>query len=295
MELHQLRYFVAVADCGNFTRAAEACHVAQPSLSQQIIKLETELGHPLLERLNRRVRLTAVGRSFYERAVRILAEIEQAGAEARGDAVHAGGTLRVGAILTVAPYVLPKLAQRFTARQPAAELILREDVTERLVADCIAGELDLILTAEPLDHEHLHVEPWFEDELLLATPANHPLAKRRRVSMADVINEPFILLDPIHCLGDQIISFCHDRNYRPAVRCSSSQLLTVQQMVAAGQGVSLVPKLAARVDRSRRCHYRSLTAPAPKRHLVIARHRHRYFSPLAESFVQIAHGLHRTR
>jgi LysR family hydrogen peroxide-inducible transcriptional activator len=112
--------------------------------------------------------------------------------------------------------------------------------------------------------------------------------------MADVAREPFILLDPIHCLGDQVVSFCHDRDCRPAVRCTSSQLLTVQHLVAAGQGVSLVPRLAARADRSHRCHYRSLTAPAPKRQLVIARHRHRYLSPLAESFMHIAHGLPRT-
>src|SRR5947209_18122795 len=157
MELHQLRYFVAVAQAGNFSRAAERCHVSQPSLSQQIQKLERRLGRPLLNRLGRRAVLTDAGRQLLDRATAILAAVEDT--ERRlldGDGV--GGRLSVGAIPTVAPYLLPAALEGFARRHPGVELAVVEDVTRSLIAAVAEGELDLAVVALPLDDHRLKAE-----------------------------------------------------------------------------------------------------------------------------------------
>src|SRR5262245_38650776 len=143
MELHQLRYFVAVAQTGNFSRAAERCHVSQPSLSQQIQKLERGLKQPLFHRLGRRAVLTDAGRTLLDRALAILAGVDDAERRLRsGDDAH-GGRLSIGAIPTIAPYVLPPTLERFADHSPHAELIVREDVTAQVVPAVVEGELDL--------------------------------------------------------------------------------------------------------------------------------------------------------
>src|SRR6516225_1804343 len=142
MELHQLRYFVAVSQSGNFSRAAERCHVSQPSLSQQVLKLERRLGQPLFNRLGRRAVLTDAGRLLLDRATAILATVDDAERRLRaGDEAH-GGRLAVGAIPTIAPYLLPRALEGFVRRCPRAELVVREDVTVHLVQATAEGELD---------------------------------------------------------------------------------------------------------------------------------------------------------
>src|SRR5262245_23523731 len=141
MELHQLRYFVAVAQTGNFSRAAERCHVSQPSLSQQILKLEHRLGQPLFNRLGRRAVLTDAGRLLLDRATAVLATVEDAERRLRAsDTIH-GGRLAVGAIPTIAPYLLPHALESFVRRCPKVELIVREDVTTNLIQAVVEGEL----------------------------------------------------------------------------------------------------------------------------------------------------------
>src|SRR5262245_31268364 len=159
MELHQLRYFVAVADLGNFTRAAERCAVAQPSLSQQIIKLETQLGQPLFERLGRTVRLTDAGRALYGRAVTLLANVEEAPQQVADVSAIQDGTVAVGAILSIAPFLLPPLAREFQIRFPRCHVIITEDVTARVIEGCLRGELDVGVLALPVADAQLHVEP----------------------------------------------------------------------------------------------------------------------------------------
>ncbi|HEY8503824.1 MAG TPA: LysR substrate-binding domain-containing protein [Gemmataceae bacterium] len=285
MELHQLRYFAAVAELGNFTRAAEKCFVAQPSLSQQVIKLERELGAPLFERLGRRVKLTDAGRALYRQAVAILAAVEEAKRRVADGADPAHGRLAVGAIPTVAPYLLPPLLQGFLARFPGAEVMVYEDLTEHTVRRCVQGELDVGLLALPVRHERLASETLYSEELLLAVPAGHPLARKRRVTMADVGRERFILLDETHCLGEQIVRFCAERACLPAVSCHSAQLLTVQELVGLGHGVSLIPEMAAAADRDARRVYRSLSGARPRRTLAAVWHKHAYHGPLVRHFL----------
>ena len=287
MELHQLRYFVAVADLGNFTRAAERCLVAQPSLSQQIIKLETELGQPLFDRLGRSVRLTDAGQALYPRAVSILASVDDAKRCVTGNGDAETGCLAVGAIPTVAPYLLPPLLKQFLKRFPAADVTVHENLTAHTIRGCVEGDLDLGILALPVDDERLHVEPLFTEELLVAVAADHPLARKRRITMQDLSTEPFILLSETHCLGEQIVSFCKEHSCLPAVSCHSAQLLTVQELVALGHGVSLIPQMAAAVDRHRRRRYRPLTGVRPTRTLAVIWRKQRYQSRLVREFVNM--------
>jgi len=286
MELHQLRYFVAVADHRSFTRAAEACFVAQPSLSQQIIKLEKELGHSLFDRLGRKVQLTTAGRVLYEQAVQVLATVDAA-PRLLNETAEAG-RLVVGAIPTVAPYLLPGLLQQFRGQVPQAEVVIYENLTAEIVRGCCAGEIDVGLLALPIEADLLEVEPLFREELRVAVPAQHPLADKRRVTMADLGRHPFILLDEAHCLGEQIVSFCRQQACLPAVSCRSSQLLTVQELVGLGYGISLVPEMACQQDSSQRRVYRSLSGVKPLRTIGMIRHRHRHQSRLAEQFQELA-------
>ena len=255
MELHQLRYFVAVADLGSFTRAAEKCFVAQPSLSQQIIKLERELRQPLFERLGRTVRLTEAGRALYAQAVTVLGTVDDIRERVTAATDPGHGTVNVGAIPTIAPYLLPPLLKNFSKRFPKATVALHENLTEFTVRGCLEGELDVGVIASPVDNDLLHAEALFAEELLLALPPKHPLLKKRRLTLEDIAGEPFVLMNEIHCLGEQVMGFCKQQGCLLVVRCRSAQLLTVQELVALGHGISLVPAMARDMDRGRRCEY----------------------------------------
>ncbi|MCA9237837.1 MAG: LysR family transcriptional regulator [Planctomycetales bacterium] len=282
MELQQLRYFVAAADLRNFTRAAERCGVAQPSLSQQIAKLEQSLGKTLLDRSGRRVALTDAGEEFYERAVKILSLVDEA--ERVGSGAVERPRLRVGAIPTIAPYLLPPVLKEFSAKNAAAEVSVVEDLTAEIVSGCIAGDLDVGIVALPIDDAPLHVEQLFREELLVALPARHPLAKKNRVTAAELAREPFVLLSEAHCLGEQIVSYCRQRECPPRVHCRSGQLLTVQELVGLGYGLSFVPEMARATDRSKLRVYRSLAGAKPMRTVAMIWHRFRVQQPTVAAF-----------
>jgi LysR family hydrogen peroxide-inducible transcriptional activator len=284
MELHQLRYFVAVAETGSFTRAAAREGVTQPTLSEQVIKLEKALGKRLFDRLGRSVVLTDPGHGLLGRAQSILAAVGEAERAVRDTAE--GGRLRVGAIPTVAPYLLPAAVARFSKQFPAVQLHLQEDRTERLLADLSAGDLDLGVMALPVRDDRLHVEKLFAEPLVMALPAGHRLAGKAEVKLADVVDEPFILLDDVHCFGDQVLSFCRRGGLEPRVVCRGEQIATLLAMVAAGQGVSVVPRMAAGDDAPGRV-YRPLGKPTPTRTLCGVWHKQRYRPPSVRAFADV--------
>ncbi len=285
MEIHQLRYFVTVADLANFTRAAEQCLVAQPSLSQQIIKLEKELGGALLDRTGRQVRLTERGRKFYDRAVGILTAVDSAKHELIDE--HDVGQVIIGAIPTIAPYLLPALLKSFLKKYPKAEVTLHENFTEPTLKALREGVLDAAIVALPIDDAQFEVEPLFSEELLLALPPDHRLARKRKLQLVDIADEPFVLLSEAHCLGQQIVSFCRHQSCLPTISCHSAQLLTVQQLVALGHGVSLIPQLAVDADHQGDCVYRSLSGPKPQRTLALVWRKHRHQSRLVHAFFDV--------
>ena len=265
MEMHQLRYVAAIARTGNFSRAAEQCHVAQPSLSQQIHKLEDELGERLFDRLPRHVKLTAAGETFLPRALRILAEADDALREARETGVLVRGQVILGALPTIAPYLLGPVLAKFGKKFPEVQVTVVEDTTAQLLKQLDACEIDLSITSLPIDKHRFTIQHLFTEELLLAVPHQHPLATKRSISVADVEKERFILLKEGHCLGDQVLRFCNRHDFHPQVSCRSAQIETIKALVQSGLGVSLIPRMAIWRPKSRDIIYRSFAPPKPQR------------------------------
>ena len=268
MEMHQLRYVVAVARTGNFSRAAEQCHVAQPSLSQQILKLEDELGERLFDRMKRSVRLTPHGEAFLRRAVRILDEVDAAKREATDARDLLRGTVTVGVLPTIAPYLLPAVIVAFTEKFPGVEIVVQEDTTERLLKLALGCEIDLALASHPIRDERLELRELFTEELLLALPPGHPLTRKRTVRATDLEGERLIVMKEGHCLGDQVLGFCDRRDVTPRISFRSAQLETVQALVCSGLGISLIPAMAVRSEHGNLPEYRPLQAPKPDRRIV---------------------------
>ncbi|MCB1056287.1 MAG: LysR family transcriptional regulator, partial [Acidobacteria bacterium] len=270
MELHQLRYFVAVAEAGSFSNAARRCHVAQPSLSQQIKKLEIDLGQELFERHPSGVVLTEAGHALLPRARRVLSEVQEAAAALRSDIDDGAGPLAVGAIPTMAPYVLPPVLAPFSQRFPRCELTVREDLTDRLIEALLAYELDVAVLSTPIEEELVDVEVLGSERLLLAAPPGYPLPADHDVSLGALEHEPTIVVHEMHCLGQQIRSFCDAARVRQRVVCRSTQLATVQELVALGLGISILPEMAIAQDKDGRCCYHSLSEPQPCRDIAVA-------------------------
>jgi LysR family hydrogen peroxide-inducible transcriptional activator len=286
MELHQLRYFVAVAEAGSFTRAAERCGVAQPSLSQQIQTLEKKLRQQLFDRLGRRVLLTEAGKELLGRATAILASVDEAERSLRDGLEPGTGRLAVGAIPTVAPYLLPPVLTGFLRRYPGVEIHLQEDLTPHLLAALREGELDLAVMSSPILDEHFRVEPLRTEPLLVTLPRGHRLAHKRSLTLKDLDDERFILLSEMHCLGEQVAGYCRQHDFAPRVACRSAQIATVQRLIELGLGISLLPALARDADRTSRRVYRELAEDPPSRVLTAVWHRQRYQSPTARLFLE---------
>lgn len=270
MEMHQLRYFVTVARTGNFSRAAEQCHVAQPSLSQQIQKLENELGQRLFLRLGRRTQLTRAGETLLARALRVLEEVSAAEREVRDAEDEVRGLVTIGILPTVAPYLLPGPARAFLERFPAVELRIIEDQTAALARLLAASDIDLALMPPPVAMRGLQGQPLCEDELLVALPHTHRLAKKKRLAPQDLESDPWIVMSDGHCLGDQVMRF--REQFVPGARVSfrCAQIETIRHFVAAGLGIALVPAMAARAsDVSLPLVYRPVADTPPVRRLAV--------------------------
>ncbi len=268
MELQQLRYVVAVARTRNFSRAAEWCHVSQPTLSQQIQKLEEDLGGRLFDRMKREAKLTSQGEAFLPRAVRILEEVDAAKREATDAQDLRRGTVTIGVLPTIAPYLLPGVMAEFTEKFPGIEIVVQEDTTARLLKLALEYEIDFALASQPIQSERLEVTELFSEELLLALPPGHRLTRKRGVTAADLEGEQLLVMKEEHCLGDQVLGFCERRDVKPKISFRSSQIETIQALVASGLGISLIPAMAARSQREYLPEYRSLQSPKPERKIV---------------------------
>jgi LysR family hydrogen peroxide-inducible transcriptional activator len=244
MNLRDLEYLVALAETRHFGRAAERCHVSQPTLSAQLRKLEGFLGVPLVERQPRRIGLTAAGEAVVERARRMLRDADDIRSLARASQDPLGGQLKVGLIPTLGPYLLPRVAPKIAKALPKLSLLLHEYQTAPLVERTLAGELDLAILALPAETEGLATRPLFDEPFLVAMPERHRLAGRKRVKAADLEGEKLLLLEEGHCLRDQALEVCaHVGTEEQAFRGTS--LETLRQMVAAGLGLTLLPGLSA--------------------------------------------------
>lgn len=264
--LRQLRYLDAIATHGHFGRAASAAAVTQPALSMQIKELETTLGLELVERRPRGARLTADGAAVVARARGILGDVRalEEFAKARGPALS--GMLRLGVIPSLAPYLLPRLLQRLRLDYPDLDLTINETLTERLVAKLQEGSLDLLLLALPIEGDGIRTRPLFDDPFLLAAPPGVEEDPMRLLA-----SEPVLLLEDGHCLRDQALSFCADRQKGGVDAFGASSLATVVQMVAAGLGVTLLPTIAVPVEAAGAdVRLIRFPTPAPARQIGLA-------------------------
>ena len=291
MEMHQLRYVVAVAHAGNFSRAAEQCHVSQPSLSQQIQKLEEELGERLFNRMKREVKLTPHGESFLRRAVRVLEEVDTAKREAKDATDLLRGTVTLGVLPTIAPYLLPEAITEYLEKYPRVEIVVQEDTTAHLLKLLVACEIDFALASQPIRDARLEVRELFSEELLLALPADHPLTRKRTVSASDLEGEALIVMKEGHCLGDQVLNFCDRSDLHPNISFRSAQLETIQSLVCAEMGLSLIPAMAAKPGQRSVPQYRSFSSPRPTRKIVAAWPKQRPPGRAAAEFLKIISAL----
>jgi LysR family hydrogen peroxide-inducible transcriptional activator len=244
MQIHQLRYFCAVAKAGNFTRAAQREHVAQPSLSQQVKKLEDELGAQLLDRLGRSVRLTSFGQVFLLRAEAILRQVSDAKQEIEEMAGMERGRIVVGAIPTIAPYFLPQRLASFSRKHPTIQVSVVEEITPVLQERLQDGAIDMALMALPVPGEHFVCQELLREPLYLVCPRNHRLASKPRIYLKQIESDSFLLLKEGHCFRENTLSACTRARLQPNVVFEAGQFATILAMVAANTGVSVVPQMA---------------------------------------------------
>ncbi len=259
MTLTELKYIVALARERHFGKAAVACHVSQPTLSVAVKKLEQELGVKLFERNVNEVTLTPLGDEIVRQAQSVLEQAAQVREIARRGKDPLAGPLRLGLIYTIAPYLLPDLVPQMISRTPQMPLLLQENFTVRLLDMLRSGELDCAILAEPFPDAGLAVAPLYDEPFMAAVPSNHALASKSKVTAQALKSETMLLLGTGHCFRDHVLEVCpefaHFSSDATGISKSfeGSSLETIKHMVAAGMGVTLVPRLGVpREDASRR-------------------------------------------
>lgn len=243
--LRQLQFLIALRDEGSFVAAAEAVGVTQPTLSAGIKELEAALGAVLVERGRSGAALTVAGETAAAGAERALAEVNDLVWRTRAAGEPMSGVFRLGAIPTIAPFLLPRALPLLKQRFPKLQLHLREDLTPRLLEALRARALDAALIALPYEAAGIAVEPIVDDEFLFLCPGDHPLAKRNDLAPEQVNVDELLLLEDGHCLREHALSICHLPPGRRGADVAATSLHTLVQMVAGGMGVTLLPKIAA--------------------------------------------------
>lgn len=287
MEIYQLRYFVAVAETGSFTKAATRSFVSQPSLSQQIANLEEELGQTLFHRLGRSIALTEAGHDLLERARRILAEADNAIREIKESAA-AGHRVSAGAIQTVAHFFFPAVLAYCRANDIRLKLRSYENFRPRLVTAVLEGEMDLALVSTPVSEPRLTQVPLFTEPLLLAVSADHPLARADQVGIPDLKEENFILMGEGSSLSDQVRRLSGDYEFEPRIAHRCAQIATVKSLTAMGLGVSILPRSARTANDPEGLVYRKFTGATPTRDIVAIHHYRRHLGKGAQLFLDAA-------
>ena len=289
MELRQLRYLVALAEERHFTRAAAREHIAQPALSQQIRRLEDELGVPLVQRTTRRVALTDAGALLVARARRILAEVDAAQDEMEGLRGGQSGHVTVGAMHTMGPVDVSLVLAIFHERRPGVELTVREQSSEELAEMLRVDELDLafLSVTERIESHGLGLQQLVSEELVAVLPCDHRLAKRRRIRMAELSGERFISYRDGARLREVLVSAGRDAGYEPLVTLESNESQRIRQLVARGLGVAILPRSDAESPGAETAVV-ALTSPGLTRDITLAWREGRRHAPAAAEFLALA-------
>ncbi len=276
MTLTELKYIVAVARERHFGRAAEACHVSQPTLSVAVKKLEEELDVKLFERGATEVSTTPLGEQIVRQAQQVIEQAAAIREIAKTGKDPVSGPLRLGVIYTVGPYLLPELVRQAIDRVPQMPLMLQENFTVRLLEMLRTGELDCAILAEPFPDTGLAVAPLYDEPFLAAVPSSHPMARRRTVTAEELKNETMLLLGTGHCFRDHVLEVCPEyarfASDAEGIRKSfeGSSLETIKYMVASGMGITVVPRLSVPAEPQPHVAYVPFSEPVPTRRVVLA-------------------------
>lgn len=291
MELRQLQYALQIAIDKNFSRAAEKLHIAQPSLSQQLSKLEKEIGVLLFQRTTNSVEMTHAGSLFVDKAQAILDMVEQLKREMDDISQMRKGKLVVGSLPITGAHVLPFVLPVFQSRYPEIEITLMEETTANLERLTANGQIDISLLSLPLMDESLTYQPLIEEEIVLALPRQHRLAASSdgSVQIEDLQDEPFIALKKGQGFRQIAIELCRKAGFMPNIVFESSNIETVRSLVAAGMGIAFVPHMVSRSGWSQLAPTYLSLKQRPTRTLVIAYRKGRYLSKAVEAFMQTFH------
>ncbi|WP_428503366.1 hydrogen peroxide-inducible genes activator [Roseateles sp.] len=276
MTLTELRYIVAVARERHFGRAAEACFVSQPTLSVAIKKLEEELDVRIFERGANEIKVTPLGEDIVRQAQSVIEQASAIHEIAKRGKDPLAGALRLGLIYTIAPYLLPELVKGVIEHYPQMPLMLQENFTVKLLEMLRTGELDCAIMAEPFPDTGLAVAPLYDEDFMIAVPANHPFAGRESVSAEELKSETMLLLGAGHCFRDHVLEVCPEfarfSSDAEGIRKSfeGSSLETIKHMVASGMGVTVVPALSVPVLPPAHLRFVPFAPPVPTRRVVLA-------------------------
>lgn len=268
MSLRDLQYLVAIARYRHFGKAADSCHVSQPTLSGQIQKLEQQLGVTLLERNNRQVHITEVGQQIVEIAQRMLQDDQQIRVIAAQAGDPLAGELKLGAFPTLAPYYFAQAIGQLRQALPKLTLTLIEEKTNNLIALLKQGDIDAALLALPVSDDYFRVQSLFEDKFVVALPEAHPLMQKEAIAESDLQPYPLLLLEEGHCFRDQALEICHARHIQEDKSFRATGLETLRQMVIAGMGITFMPQMAATTYLPGIC-YRPFAGAAPRRQIAL--------------------------
>ena len=246
--LRQFRYLVALADHRNFRRAAEAVHIAQPTLSQQIRALEALLGVTLVERGGGPAELTPIGREIAARARKILLDVKDVEDLARRSKVGLGGTIRFGITPTLGPYLMPGIVASLHRRYPNMRLYIREGIPDEQARELARGELDMLLSPMPISGDNLHIEPLFREPLHIVSPPEHPVAQAALVRRQDLAGIGFLSMDRRHHAHRQVREICEDLSAEILEDYEGTSLDSLRQMCGSGLGFAILPELYLRSE-----------------------------------------------
>lgn len=263
MNIRDLEYLIALSEQRHFGKAAARCFVSQPALSMQIQRLETHLGVKLLERTNKKVLFTEIGTAVTERAKQVRKQINEIYDLTKLAKDPFSGTLTLGVIPTLGPYLLPLILPSLSKKYPKLQFYLIEEQTANLIQRLKKGTLDAALMAQPIEESGFNVTELFKEDFFLAVGNQHPLAQRTMISGSDLLQENLLLLEEGHCLRGQALDLCRKMNIDEVQNFRATSLETLRQMVASGNGLTLMPKLAQQKQDG--IAYIPFSTPSPSR------------------------------
>lgn len=269
MELQQIRYFISLSQEKHFNRAAKRMHVTQPTLSQQIKKMEEEIGSPLFERSSQGVNLTPAGEQLLPHAIAMIDELERGITKIQEESGEITGTIRLAAIPTMAPYIFPPLIREIKHKAPDLKLQIFEETTSVSLDFMQQGKIDLGILSPPINEAGIVARTLGEEVFYVACAKSHPFAKKKHIKMSELKKEQMLILQEGHCFSDQALDYCKRSRHDDQVIFQGSSLTSVLNLAESGEGITLVPKMAIQPKMYPNLKFIPFANPAPKREIGV--------------------------